>query len=108
LTERVFFELSNVEQATAEIGWTCHPDHHGHGYMTEALTAFLAFAFADLQVHRITADIDSRNAPSLALASRLGMREEGSFVAAKWSRGAWRDMVQCALLDAEWSAASSR
>jgi RimJ/RimL family protein N-acetyltransferase len=59
-----------------EIGWRLHPDAWGHGYATEAGHAALAAAWNDLEAHRIIAIIDPANAPSLAVATRLGMRFE--------------------------------
>src|SRR4051812_44867981 len=41
----VSFELESVASAGAEIGWSMHPGHYGHGYMTEAAGAVLEVAF---------------------------------------------------------------
>jgi RimJ/RimL family protein N-acetyltransferase len=66
--------IKDVANATCEIGWTLHPDHHGVGDMTEAATAVLRLAVGDLGMHRVIAHLDPRNAASAALCSRLGMR----------------------------------
>jgi RimJ/RimL family protein N-acetyltransferase len=86
------------------IGWTLHPDHGGRGYMTEAARALLRIAFAEIELHRVAADLDPRNASSIALCKRLGMREEAHFVEDAWSKGEWVDTLIYAILDREWAA----
>ena len=51
----------------AEIGFALARNSWGHGYVTEAVTALLAFAFDTLQLHRIEADVDPRNHRSIAV-----------------------------------------
>src|SRR4051794_20695242 len=76
----VYFTIKSVADAAGEIGWTLHPDHAGQGYMTEAASAVLEIAFGGLALHRVSARLDPRNAASIALCRRLGMREEAHFV----------------------------
>jgi len=59
---------------TAEIGYTMAPAHQGHGYATEAAQALLAYAFDRHEIAAAKAVTDARNAPSIAVAKRLGMR----------------------------------
>lgn len=66
------------EPGTADIGYTLARGHQGQGLATEAVRGVIAFAFAELGVRRIQATIDDRNLRSLALARRLGMREEAA------------------------------
>ena len=61
----------------AEIGFALARNSWGHGYVTEALTALLAFAFDTLQLHRIEADVDPRNHRSIAVLERVGFEQEG-------------------------------
>lgn len=102
----VLLEIGKVAHAEGEIGWMVHPDHAGQGYMTEAMVGLIDLAFGEIGFHRLTALMDARNERSLAMASRLGMRPEGRFVQAEWSCGAWRDMVQYALLNDDWRASA--
>ena len=51
----VYFCVKSTANASAEIGWTLHPDHAGAGYMTEAAGAVLQIAFEDIGLHRVTA-----------------------------------------------------
>ncbi|MGH8028550.1 MAG: GNAT family N-acetyltransferase [Arenimonas sp.] len=64
-------------QARAEIGYSLAAEWHGRGLAQESLRAVLAFLFGDLQLERIEADVDPRNAPSCRLLERLGFVREG-------------------------------
>jgi RimJ/RimL family protein N-acetyltransferase len=99
----VYFSITSVTSATAEIGWAMHPDHYGRGYMTEAASAILGIAFGDLGLHRVFAQLDPRNTASAALCRRLGMRAEAHFVEDLWFKGEWGDTEIYALLDREWA-----
>ncbi|MCU1513509.1 MAG: N-acetyltransferase [Microbacteriaceae bacterium] len=99
-----YFKLTSVDDLSGEIGWTLHPDFQGVGYAAEAANAMLRYAFAELGLHRITADLDPRNHESIALCTRLGMREEALFREHMWFKGEWADTGIYAILDAEWAA----
>ena len=60
-----------------EVGWHLHPDHQGRGLATEAAAALLQ-AGADAGIREVLALTDLDNAPSQAVARRLGMRDEGT------------------------------
>jgi RimJ/RimL family protein N-acetyltransferase len=55
-----------------EIGWALAPAFWGHGYATEAARASMAWARERLGWRRVIHLIHPDNAPSLALARRLG------------------------------------
>lgn len=67
----------------AEIGYALAQRCWGRGYMHEALGAFLKHAFGPLDLHRIEADIDPRNAPSARALERHGFQREG-FLRERW------------------------
>ncbi len=69
--------IANRESRTVEIGWIISPDVAGHGYAAEAAQALIDLVFAELRAKLILAVIDRRNAPSIALARRLGFRLAG-------------------------------
>jgi RimJ/RimL family protein N-acetyltransferase len=60
-----------------EIGWHLHPRHQGKGFATEAAGAILTAA-AKAGIGQVLALTDLDNAPSQAVAVRLGMRDEGT------------------------------
>jgi RimJ/RimL family protein N-acetyltransferase len=98
----VMLLYSSFAHSAAEIGYVLHPDHGGQGYATEAAHELLHLAFDDLGVHRVTARVDARNAPSTRLLKRLGMRQEAHLKENEWFKGEWSDELDFALLDHEW------
>ena len=58
-----------------EIGFIFHPAVWGRGFAREALEAVVSRAFAVHRLPAIVADVDPRNAASLALLTRLGFAE---------------------------------
>ena len=55
-----------------ECGWTFDPAHWGNGYATEAGRATVEWAFANHDDDRLVSVILPTNAPSQAVAARLG------------------------------------
>lgn len=72
----VVFALDR-DAARAEIGYLLAPSRQGQGYMHEALQRVLAYLFQSLQLHRVEAEIDPRNLPSVQVLERLGFQCEG-------------------------------
>jgi RimJ/RimL family protein N-acetyltransferase len=56
-----------------EIAWRLAHAYWGHGYATEAATAWLNYAFHDLNAPRVISITDRANVRSLAVMHRLGM-----------------------------------
>jgi RimJ/RimL family protein N-acetyltransferase len=90
--------------AGGEIGYVFHPDVAGRGYAGEACAALLGLAFDGLELHRVIARLDARNAASARLAARLGMRREAHFVRNELFKGEWSDELVFAILAEEWRA----
>lgn len=98
--------LRSEQHRGGEIGWVFDPGHAGCGLATEAAGALLALMFADLGLHRVIAQLDSRNERSAALCRRLGMRHEAHHVGSEWFKGEWADLDVYAILAAEWADTS--
>ena len=62
----------------AEIGYWLDQAHHGRGIMTSAVAALVDHAFASLRLNRLEIRTDVANAPSRAVAERLGFHYEGT------------------------------
>ncbi len=56
-----------------EVGWRLAHEHWGHGYATEAATAWLDHAFDALAAPRVISIADVPNERSIAVMRRLGM-----------------------------------
>jgi RimJ/RimL family protein N-acetyltransferase len=63
---------------TMEIGWRLAPEFWGKGYVTEAATAWLDFAFEQLAREEIVSFAVWNNFRSTAVMERLGMLREPS------------------------------
>jgi RimJ/RimL family protein N-acetyltransferase len=86
-----------------EIGATISPSHQHKGYATEAVKALLHFVFKDLKKHRVIASVDPKNAASIRLLEKIGMRKEGLFRQSVWTGKEWADDLRYALLEDEWA-----
>jgi len=69
--------------------------------MHQAVEAVIEFAFNSLDLHRIEADVDSENIPSIGLLEKLGFVREGLFRHRWRVYGEWQDSVMLALLKQE-------
>lgn len=56
-----------------EIAWRLAHEHWGHGYATEAASAWLDHGFGQLALPRVISVTDRPNVRSLAVMARLGM-----------------------------------
>jgi ribosomal-protein-serine acetyltransferase len=61
-----------------EIGYWLDEAHHGRGIMTSAVAALVDHAFDDLHLNRVEIRTGVENAPSRAVAERLGFLYEGT------------------------------
>lgn len=93
--------LTDRSRGQAEIGWVLDPDHGGRGFATEAVQAVLNLGLHHYQLHRITAQMDDRNAGSAALAKRVGMRLEAHHLQDWYSKGEWTNTLVFARLRAD-------
>lgn len=95
------FNLS-LDNGRAEIGYAMAHAYWGKGYMTEALTALVAHAFEVMELRRLEADVDPRNAASIRTLERLGFQREG-FLRERWRvNGEIQDAFFYGLLQHEW------
>ena len=88
----------------AEIGYLLGRKHWGAGYMFEAMKALVDFAFAEMNLRRLEAEIDPRNTSSAKLLERLGFAQEG-LLRERWDlKGEVTDSGLYGLLRADWQA----
>lgn len=76
-----------------EIGYILHPAFWSRGLAREALSAIIPHIFTNFPVDALVADVDPRNAASLALLDRLGFREIGRAERTWDVGGEWCDSV---------------
>ena len=63
---------------TAEVGFTIAPEAQGKGLGTEAVQGAFALLFEATDIESIECITDARNAPSIRLLERIGMRPQYS------------------------------
>lgn len=87
----------------AEIGFALGREHWGNGYIGEALRTLLDFAFGELGLYRLEADVDPRNEASIRTLERLGFQKEG-LLRERWRvDGGVQDSLFLGLLRREWA-----
>lgn len=92
------FDMANN---SAEIGYVLHPDFWGKGLAKEAILRVMAFGFAELQLHRITAKIMTGNSASKRVAEKCGMRHEATRIEAMRIKGNYETIDEYAILAKE-------
>ncbi|MFC0006851.1 GNAT family N-acetyltransferase [Micromonospora siamensis] len=63
---------------SASLGYCFTEAAWGHGYATEAARALLGWAFDTLELNRVQAEVDTRNAASGRVLEKLGFVREGT------------------------------
>ena len=90
----------------AEIGYSLAREHWSKGYMAEALRGLVGHAFDAMQLNRLEADIDPRNAPSARVLERLGFQPEGRMRERWIVKGEVSDTMMYGLLRSDWPVTS--
>jgi ribosomal-protein-alanine N-acetyltransferase len=104
------FTISQIVRGafqSAYLGYYAHESHAGQGLMREALEQVLDHAFDGLGLHRIEANIQPGNVPSVALARGAGFRLEGFSPRYLLIGGQWRDHERYAITADERAAAKA-
>lgn len=83
-----------------EIGYWLSQDMSGRGIMTRAAEALVNYGFAELGLERLLIRARAGNAPSAAVALRLGFTHEGTERGGEKHNGKLHDMERYSLLAA--------
>ncbi|MCT9934465.1 GNAT family N-acetyltransferase [Planotetraspora sp. A-T 1434] len=82
---------------SASLAYAAFASTAGRGYMSEGLGLVLRYAFEQLRLHRLEAQIQPGNHASLKLVQRHGFRYEGCSPDLLFIDGAWRDHERWAI-----------
>jgi [ribosomal protein S5]-alanine N-acetyltransferase len=94
------FTISQIVRGyfqSAYLGYYASARHAGKGLMGESMALVLDHAFGPLSLHRLEANIQPGNAPSVALARGAGFRLEGYSPRYLLIGGRWRDHERYAI-----------
>jgi ribosomal-protein-alanine N-acetyltransferase len=89
------------------LGYNLAAEEEGHGYMTEAVRAAVAFAFDHWGLHRVAANYMPRNARSAAVLERCGFKVEGNAPVYLRINGVWEDHVLTSIINPSWKDSAS-
>ena len=90
------------ESRRAEIGYVLGRRYWGQGYAHEGVASLIEFAFDDLNLRRLEAEVDPRNTASGKVLHRLGFMQEG-LLRERWAlKGEITDSGVYGLLRHEW------
>jgi ribosomal-protein-alanine N-acetyltransferase len=95
-------QISRGGFLSAYLGYQIGAEFARQGYMTEAIQLLLRYAFADLKLHRLEANIQPGNVASIALVKRAGFVREGYSRRYLKIHGRWRDHERWAILVEDW------
>jgi ribosomal-protein-alanine N-acetyltransferase len=93
--------LNNIKRGvmqSADIGYWIGTPYVRRGYARQAIRRALAFAFRELQLHRIEAAVQPQNTASRTLLEEIGFQYEGRARGLLFIAGEWRDHDRLALL----------
>lgn len=88
----------------AYLGYCVGAQYAGQGYMTEAFSLVLRYAFKHLKLHRLEANIQPGNVASIALVKRAGFVREGYSRRYLKVGGRWRDHERWAITIEDWKS----
>jgi ribosomal-protein-alanine N-acetyltransferase len=103
-----FSEIVRGAFRSAYLGYYGFAQHAGQGYMSEGLALALRVGFRTLQLHRIEANVQPANAPSISLVRSGGFTREGYSRRYVKIAGRWRDHERWAVLAEDWRPGSKR
>jgi RimJ/RimL family protein N-acetyltransferase len=92
------FSAEPAEPSGFEVGWWLAPEARGRGRMTHAVQLAAAWLLDAGRTHRLQAFIRPDNAPSIAVAERVGFQCEGLLRRGLDDRGQPRDVLLYGLL----------
>ena len=96
----------NPGHRSASLGYCYDAAAWGHGYATEAASVVLQWAFEALELNRVQAETDTRNAASARVLEKLGFVREGTLREDCVVNGDVSDSWVFGLLRREWRPSS--
>lgn len=78
------------------------PEHQGNGYISEATSLLLDYAFGERRLNKVWAMVIEPNEPSQAVLEKLGFEQEGHYRKETFHDGNFVDSYRYAMLAEDW------
>jgi [ribosomal protein S5]-alanine N-acetyltransferase len=85
------YRISRGSLQRCLIGYSLDKQHNGSGYMTEAVSLAVEFAFNELKLHRVEAGVMLNNIGSMRVLEKAGFHREGIEQKGVKINGQWED-----------------
>lgn len=102
----VLFRTMDVAMGVAEAGCWLEPAGTGRGLVTRACRVIIDWAIGERGLHRIEWQVSAANAPSIAVAKRLGMSRDGVLRESYRRHGTYVDVEIWSVLAHQWRLSS--
>ena len=86
----------------AELSLIILKEYQGKGYGGKALQAIMSYAFDNMELHRLEAEVIEYNSKSVKLLEKFGFVKEGVLREAKYHDGKYQDIFRYGLLRTEY------
>lgn len=93
---------ADPSSGAGDLAYWVLPEFQGNGYAKEALSLLLEYAFEELRLHRVQADLVATNDASRGLLESLQFTREGRFRDDEFQDGEYVDVLRYGLLAEEW------
>lgn len=90
------------DNASAEVGYSLARWLWNGGYMTEALSCVIDYAFENMELNRIEAQHELTNPSSGRVMEKCGMRKEGVLRQRLYNKGKFVDVALYAIVRSDW------
>lgn len=95
----------DTRNSNAAVGMSIwRAEDRGRGYGSDAMRALLAWAFRQMNLHRVELSVDPSNAAAIAVYRKAGFAEEGRRREAHFSDGAYVDDIMMGILRRDFEA----
>lgn len=88
----------NWKNKNAELGYWLGKKYWNKGLMTEAVKLILKFAFEQLKLHKVYANLFEKNIGSKNVLEKSGFKLEGKFKEARFKHNKWQNELKYGIL----------
>lgn len=103
----VYLNALDRANERAELGYDLARKHWGKGLATEATSAVVDWAFRTYNLNKLYATCDPRNARSMRVLDKLGMKREGLLSHHVRWHDEYRDVAYYGLLRSDWERSAA-